>query len=135
MRVYNEKVDRCCECPILDHLDMDGSPFCGMLNEEVDNNKIHPDCPFSKPITKEVIEGFGFKVPNFVDQYFKNKEWERDIEGSDDSFGNPKTYSLRIDQYGKIEIRGPFGDFRLFYGKLNNPEELEFILRRVGAIE
>ena len=126
MRVYNEKVDRCCECPMLDHLDMEGSPFCGILNEEVDNNKIHPDCPFSKPITKDVIEGFGFKIFNYRNIECFNLKNYLLFKFENNNF-------ISIDKFPDTPRHCESGN-NCFRGTINNPEELKFILTAIGVI-
>lgn len=132
MKVLNKEVEECCMCPCLDHLDMDGSSYCNMLQKDIkDCNIIDKDCPFNKPITKEVIEGFGFY--HFYDDftfgvYTKNMEnnhmWNMTYDYSDKSCRIIEVDSNDSEIFGET-----------FIGTINNPIELEFILQNIGIIE
>ena len=82
----------------------------------------HEDCPYSKPITKEVIESFGFKQGlTWVNEHQRYDKGEYCIQITEID-----TNILTIYKY-----MGP----TLFYGTINNPEELRFILTSLGIIE
>ena len=132
MKVFNEEVEDCCLCPYLGNYSMNEEPYCKLDKKDIDDINVIPEhCPFNKPITKEVIEGFGFKFEggklreNFLDNFnFKDKirleYWY-------------KNKSLTI-----INInRGIFEEYPdvIFRGTINNQIELEFILRSIGVIE
>ena len=132
MKVFNEEVNCCQDCYFLNHVGMDGEDsYCNKLHKDVTEHSIEKDCPLNKPITKEVIEGFGFKFEggklreNFLDNFnFKDK--------------------IRLEYWYKdkaltiINInRGIFEEYPdvIFRGTINNPIELEFILRSIRVIE
>ncbi len=132
MKVFNEKVEDCCLCPYLGSYSMNEEPYCKLDKKDIDDINVIPEhCPFNKPITKEVIEGFGFKFEggklreNFLDNFnFKDK--------------------IRLEYWYKdkaltiINInRGIFEEYPdvIFKGTINNPVELEFILKSIGVIE
>ena len=125
MKVFNKEVEECCLCPCLDHLDMDGSPYCNILQEDIkDCNIIHKDCPFNKPVTKEVIEGFGFK--------YLRKGWSENSKIYRKNRGEGfEIYSRNNESFHITKANG----LVLFEGAINNLVELEFILRSVGVIE
>ena len=135
MKVFNKEVSCCNDCPMIDrNSDRYLDPKCNLshgANVSDKNKTISKDCPFNKPITKEVIEGFGFKFEggklreNFLDNFnFKDK--------------------IRLEYWYKdkaltiINInRGIFEEYPdvIFKGTINNPIELEFILKSIGVIE
>lgn len=132
MKVFNEEVEDCCLCPYLGNYSMNEEPYCKLDKKDIDDINVIPEhCPFNKPITKEVIEGFGFKLEggklreNFLDNFnFKDK--------------------IRLEYWYKdkaltiINInRGIFEEYPdvIFKGTINNPVELEFILKSIGVIE
>lgn len=132
MKVFNKKVNHCKQCPCYSSEELASGDFgwCNVVEEHV-SQEIPKDCPFNKPVTKEVIEGFGFKFEggklreNFLDSFnFKDK--------------------IRLEYWYKdkaltiINInRGIFEEYPdvIFKGTINNPIELEFILTSIGVIE
>jgi hypothetical protein len=123
MRVWNKEVSCCEDC------NYENKEFhCCQVDYSIDDIK---DCPFNKPITKEVIEGFGFY--HFYDDftfgvYTKNMEndhrWNMTYDYSDKSCRIIEVDSNNSEIFGET-----------FIGTINNPIELEFILRSIGAIE
>ena len=114
MKVWGKEVNNCgnCACYNADEFG------CGCGNLEIDfpwnfnpYQNIYEKCLFSKPITKEVIEGFGFN--EFQKNCYRKGGTEIIVH----------EYSIGIDM-GVEEIQ--------YY--INNPVELEFILKSVGVL-
>jgi hypothetical protein len=130
MRIFNEEVFNCGQCPLA--IRDEYYVGCQKLDKEFYSfDAINKDCPFNKPITKEVIEGFGFY--HFYDDftfgvYTKNMEndhiWNMIYDYSDKSCRIIEVDSNNSEIFGET-----------FIGTINNPIELEFILRSIGAIE
>ena len=131
MKVLNKEVKECKDCPCLDSLDIDGSPFCTMLSKDIkDCNVIDKDCPFIKPITKEVIEGFGFiKTKSSGYNLFVGKLIKFNI------IYNYNNRLCLIEKFFIDKLSERPNSLVLFKGTINNPIELEFILNSVGVIE
>ena len=91
MKVWGKEVNSCGTCPCANR-DMMDEPYCNILNidGEFHYNTIHKDCPFSKPITSEVIESYGFKRTGH-----SIRDWY-EIEGFWDL---PISPSYRISKY------------------------------------
>lgn len=124
MKVLNKEVEECCLCPCLNHLDLDGSPYCNMLQKDIkDSNTIDKDCPFNKPITKEVIEGFGFKGQEANSVYYK-------MEGYRLVYWPNKPY--RITSVFKTYTDGD--EVKIFDGTITSKPHLEFILQSLNII-
>lgn len=63
MKVFNEEVNCCQNCHFLNHIEMDGEDsYCNKLYKDITERSIDKEYPFNNPITKEVIEGFGFEI-------------------------------------------------------------------------
>ena len=91
----------------------------------IEPKEIHKDCPFLQPITKEVIENYGFiKTMEWLNNSNVYKNHPFFMSFNDDKF-TIFTISAFVDTEGKI----------LFQGTINNPIEFEFILKSVGVIE
>src|SRR5574344_1350193 len=130
MRIFNEAVFNCGQCPLA--IRDEYYVGCQKLDKEFYSfDTINKNCPFNKPITKEVIEGFGFY--HFYDDftfgvYTKNMEndhmWNMTYDYSDKSCRIIEVDSSDSEIFGEI-----------FIGTINNPIELEFILRSGGVIE
>jgi hypothetical protein len=130
MRIFNEEVFNCGQCPLV--IRDEYYVGCQKLDKEFYSfDTINKDCPFNKPITKEVIEGFGFY--HFYDDftfgvYTKNMEndhrWNMTYDYSDKSCRIIEVDSNNSEIFGET-----------FIGTINNPIELEFILRSIGVIE
>lgn len=149
MKVFNKEVEECCMCPCLDHLDMDGSPYCNMLQKDIkDCDTIDKDCPFNKSVTKEDFEKFGF---NYFPKYILSHKGAFVLERNDlyPKIGNTditvdylvewydNRFAIFILQHNENEIyeNQVLGAPRQFIGTINNPIELEFILQSIGIIE
>lgn len=140
MKVFNEEVNYCQDCPFLNHVGMDGEDsYCNKLHKDVMERSIDKDCPFNKPITKEVIEGFGFVNTK---QYSDELVFQKNI--SDYEF-----YELSLQEDNRVIIeywsqeklvtkvlpKETWGCFNIFAGEINNPEELGFILHSIRVIK
>lgn len=128
MKVWNKDVESCSECMCKNTHDFDGSPYCNLTFKDVENNSVNKDCPFTQPITKEVIEGFGFKF---------NKYWkDYSIYKKNESIYYKDKVELWVADYNKgyvVYIKtNHVGEFK---GIVNNPKELEFILHSIRVIE
>jgi hypothetical protein len=119
MKILNKEVTTCLHCPC-------SHPFiheeytcrCNLTTKLIDTTKgIDEECPFLQPITKEVIESFGFKQ-SFRETYFE--------------LGDFQIY-LNIHPTHNITIYGEHSEV-VFEGTINNKIELEFILRSIGVI-
>ena len=126
MKVWGKDINICSECRMYSSDEYDSG--CNQLFKNF-NIKFNPyqgidkECPFSKPITKEVIEGFGFK---FIINKFILSTYTKD---------NYKIY-LGNNFNGDItEIIDTSTDKRLFKGVINNPVEMEFLLKSIGVIQ
>ena len=148
MKVWNKEANSCSECICKNTHDFDGSPYCNLTFEDVKNNSIHKDCPFAQKITKELVEGFGFiKLPEYLScsngaylletdklffPYSRGYKINYLIEShSDNTF---IIFKFRyIDNVCYEDLVA--GSISIFMGKINNPQELSFILRSIGVIE
>lgn len=128
VKVWGEEIDSCWKC--YHHGRTDFDELCCSYTGTVIKSNINEDCPFSKPITKEVIEEFGFKYikthPGTTESYFEfpDSEWGLDFD--------PNWKGIL---YIRIYVFGCDGDTTYFAGTVNNPIELEFILKSIGVIE
>ena len=128
VKVWGLEIDSCWKC--YHHGRTDFDELCCSYTGTIIKSDINEDCPFSKPITKEVIEGFGFKYiktqPGTTESYFEfpNSEWGLDFD--------PNWKGIL---YIRIYVFDCDGDTTYFAGTVNNPIELEFILKSVGVIE
>lgn len=143
MKVFNEEVSCCNDCPMIDRSsDRWSDPKCNLsygTNVSDKNKTISKDCPFDKPITKEIIEGFGFVNTK---QYSDELVFQKNI--SDYEF-----YELSLQEDNRVIIeywsqeklvtkvlpKETWGCFNIFAGEINNPEELGFILHSIGVIK
>ena len=137
VKVWGKEVTCCNMCNYNYYDGLIGGLRCNLSPKPIignrDKNSIEPiykDCPFSKPVTKEVIEEFGFKYikthPGTTESYFEfpDSEWGLDFD--------PNWKGIL---YIRIYVFGCDGDTTYFAGTINNPIELEFILKSVGVIE
>lgn len=128
VKVWGLEIDSCWKC--YHHGRTDFDELCCSYTGTVIKSNINEDCPFSKPITKEVIEEFGFKYikthPGTTESYFEfpDSEWGLDFD--------PNWKGIL---YIRIYVFGCDGDTTYFAGTVNNPIELEFILKSIGVIE
>jgi hypothetical protein len=97
------------------------------LNEAGDS--INKHCPFSRKITKEIIESYGFEL---IDNMSNDSEWTF-------MFTKDKKYQINFDICSSnlmhISLFSGIEWYRLFRGKINNAIELEFIFRSIMLIE
>lgn len=91
----------------------------------------HEDCPFSKPITKEVIEKFGFifRYNDFTFEVF-NK-----TKDSISNYNLEYDYSSHWCTINTCNLDDTEIYSEIFKGEINNPEELRFILTSLGIIK
>lgn len=134
MRVFNKEVTMCARCPHINQPDNGyHSESCNYdyLVDIKDPHVIAKNCPFNKPITKEVIEGFGFvqNHTNTAKMYSIFKDTYSVFLYKDD-----KNYFEISNCHDTLKIHGSAVEW-LFRGIINNPVELEFILRSTGVIE
>ena len=129
VKVWGLEIDSCWKCYHHGHTDFD--ELCCSYTGTVIKSDINEDCPFSKPITKEVIESFGGEVAYIPEAYkedilfwFNNKKYLVHIHNHD-----------RIIPLLIITDTEKCCNMDVFKGTINNPIELEFILKSIGVIE
>jgi hypothetical protein len=114
MKVLNKEVTTCLHCPC-------SHPFiheeytcrCNLTTKLIDTTKgIDEECPFLQPLTKEVIEGFGFE--EFAKDCFRKGSLEITLY----SFG--------------VGIDNGYSETTYY---VTSKIELEFILRSIGVVE
>lgn len=128
MKVFNEEVNCCQDCPFLNHIGMDGEDsYCNKLHKDITERSIDKECPFNKPITKEVIEGFGFEIFNYRNIECFNLKNYLLFKFENNNF-------ISIDKFPGIPRHCESGN-NCFRGTINNLIELEFILKSIGVIE
>ena len=133
MKVWGKEVNKCEDCEyafINSYEDWECAKEPLKWGTSVDKYSIHKDCPFSKPITSEVIESYGFKLGFDRDEIIQYNWFHP----------NKKVYVLKLNRltniYEIVEERGLLEDLVYMYlGKINNPVELEFILKSLGIVE
>ena len=133
MKVFNKEVNSCSECVMFDaeYGNCNYKYYKSTYKEDSGGSKrinMFKQCPFAQPITKEVIEGFGFKF---------NKYWkDYSIYRKNDSMYSKDEIDLWIAYHNKWYVvyikTNHVGEFK---GIVNNPQELEFILRSIRVIE
>ena len=151
MKVLNKEVKECKDCPCYSEEElMSGNVGWCNIVEEYAGQKMPEDCPFTKPITKEVIESFGF-IYNYRADLGKLETPEHSCNPfqcilKDVNFCNSsRSVDLKMTYLGtrnnpniyRMEVyeRNFFEWYAVFEGKVNNPTELEFILNSIGVIE
>ena len=137
VKVWGLEIDSCWKC--YHHGRTDFDELCCSYTGTIIKSDINEDCPFSKPITKEVIEGFGFKLSNILEA-----DSDEIIEGFEKYINENDRIILHFSaKYGIVIYKshcynstsGNWEQIDLFKGTINNPIELEFILKSVGVIE
>ena len=125
MKVWGKEVKYCKECNYCS----DGN-ICSYTGDELQFSfeEIYKDCPFSKRITKEVIEGFGFKYIKPWVTLEDGAIYENNLYGLTHFY---KSNTISIWESLQYNLEGDI----YFNGKINNPVELEFILKSIGVIE
>ena len=136
MKVFNAEVKSCGVC-YCSGVNMHGEYYCKVNMEEIkDITKIHKDCLFNKPITKDVFEGFGFifKEDNDFELYeLQNEDYScYEIMVYEDKICISEYYQKELS--AKIFPREHWSCNNLFIGTINSPEELKFILTSLGVI-
>ena len=149
MKVFNEEVEDCCLCPYLGNYSMNEEPYCKLDKKDIEDINVIPNhCPFSQKITKEVIEGFGFiKLQEYVLSHNGAYVLKTNLEYPEigtaykldyliESYNNSRFAIFKVKHiegavYENLVIDG----ILMFIGTINNPIELEFILRSIGVIE
>ena len=128
VKVWGKEIDSCWKCYHHGHTDFD--ELCCSYTGTVIKSDINEDCPFSKPITKEIIESYGFEYikthPGTTEAYFELPDSEWGIDFDPDWNSKP---------FIRIYVFGCDGDTTHFSGIINNPVELEFIFKSIGVIE
>ena len=136
VKVWGLEIDSCWKC--YHHGRTDFDELCCSYTGTIIKSDINEDCPFSKPITKEVIEEFGFVKCDSLNGYYYKAVPEVISHSGEyflyDSIVDTDSYELYcIDNY-MFTIRNLDSEI-VFIGAVNNPIELEFILKSVGVIE
>ena len=145
VKVWGKEIDNCGKCFLCREIEDSTSGTnisCGWDGHNVfeDNQlyRLNKDCPFSEPITKEVIEGLGFKenitnstfeadkkyTSKYRDYYNINGIWIHEIIGS-----SKYQITFNGNKYEKVmcpEMK--------FCGTINNSMELKFILKSLGVL-
>ena len=139
MKVLGKEVNSCDTC-YLSRLFEDSTSGtdirCGWNNlyifDAYEHSYIHKDCPFSKPITSEVIESYGFKNCNFT----INSNFTKYSKSIDNISHWLLWYNIEENVYTIEKVVGGMylAPFIKFVGKINNPVELEFILKSFGSV-
>lgn len=126
MKVFNKEIEDCCLCPYLGNYSLDEEPYCRFNKKDItDINVIPEHCEFNKPITKEVIEGFGFKQYNKPHTYHF---WMFP------TLINPQFKMTKMTETEYI-IEDLVNHIFVFKGEINNPEELKFLMICLGIIK
>lgn len=123
MKVFSKEVNHCKQCPCYSSEELASGAFgwCNVVEEHV-SQEIPKDCPFNKPVTKEVIERFRFeKTSNKAVRCFEKGIYSLYWFG-----GNFISIDVELEEYKQQQI---------YRGTINNPVELEFILTSIGVIE
>lgn len=134
MKVWGKEVNKCEDCEyafINSYEDWECAKEPLKWGTSVDKYSIHKDCPFSKPITPEVIESYGGEVAHIMEAFkedilfwFKDKKYLVHIHNHDRIV--PLLIITDTEKCCNIDV---------FKGIINNPVELEFILKSLGIIE
>lgn len=142
MKVWNEEIKNCGDCPYVESYNREWT--CEYDEHEITtgfNLDIDEDCPFDKPITRNVIETFGFTIIKELDYNIKGqlspenpfKFYELDYDLDDNE--------LIIEEFSQGKMLGQsmdkntFDSRIIFEGVIDNPEELKFILISLNIIK
>lgn len=150
MKIWTKETFNCNECRHLNRLDLDGTCnyLCNILEKDINEVlSIDKDCPFSKPITNEVIEGFGFtKLPEYTlchngayvletDKTFPLIRAEYKLDYIIECFKDNIFFVFKIKHIEGVDYENLVMEgIPIFMGTINNPEELKFILATIGVI-
>lgn len=140
MKVWGKDVKSCSKCSM--YYTSEYTTKCLYTDEylrEYFNDSINENCPFSKPITKEVIESYGFfLIEKYPDELvFEKKDgdyclYELSLQLEENEFYI--TQWAQGSLVAKVLPKEKWNTFNLFCGILNNPVELEFILKSIEVI-
>ena len=147
MKVWGKEVSCCNMCSYNYYDGLIGGLRCNLENKPTvgdrDKNSVEPiykDCPFSKPITSSVIESYGFfLIEKYPDELvFEKKDgdyclYELSLQLEENKFCI--TQWAQGSLVAKVLPKEEWNTFNLFCGILNNPVELEFILKSLGILE
>jgi hypothetical protein len=129
MRVFNKEVKGCHECSYNAAEGQCGETWCKFIYKDTDNldliSPIHKECPFNKPITKESFKEVGLKLISDKNNWCEFRNDKCDLYVNLD-FQKPTHLNIHSRGHSFIGNCKP---------KVNNPEELEFILRSIGVIK
>jgi hypothetical protein len=128
MRVFNKEVTMCARCPHINQPDNGyHSESCNYeyLVDIEDPHVIAKNCPFNKPITKESFKELGLKLISDKNNWCEFRNDKCDLYVNLD-FQKPTHLNIHSRGHSFIGNCKP---------KVNNPEELEFILRSIGVIK
>lgn len=123
VKVWGKEIDNCISCKYCSAY----KPRCLFADLDLWEGGIHKDCPFSKPITDEIMESFGFK-------YQTNKFILKTYSGCINGTSWNIWLGDKFNNYITTIFKDPSEQLR-FKGVINNPVELEFILKSIGVIE
>jgi len=129
VKIWDKEVNSCSKCKYF-YEDDDcnvACPYKDSINLNSNNNyeNIHKDCPFLKPITKEVIESFGFEYLDCKSILLMFRKRLTDGNVYNLWLGN------KFNNYTTTIFKDP-SEQLIFKGVINNPEELRFILTSLG---
>jgi hypothetical protein len=131
MKVFNKKVNHCKQCPCYSSEELASGAFgwCNVVEEHV-SQEIPKDCPFNKPVTKEDFEKFGFKELSHSNIHLLKFK-----QGDFFTMYSPYNNHCIIEKGIINEMSTLPESLLMFKGTINNPIELEFILKSIGVIE
>lgn len=145
IKIWGKEIPTCVQCHY-NWSDEYNTSFCtytGKLDFEIGNcdeiNSIHENCPFAKSVSDIISDNFifvhiGGKLNKDAQQIYKvSSKKLGDVEVLYTEYS--KKCIIRHPNY----TRNGSGNFQnyevLFNGIINNPVELEFILKSIGVIE
>jgi len=124
VKIWGKEIERCMLCT--HYSGYEG--ICNITGENTDpisEDNINKNCPYLQPITKEVIERHGFEI---IEAASNDHEWQYELKGK-------RIYWLRFDKTlgnrAHIHLYTGLEWIMVFRGTINNPMELEFILKSI----
>ena len=93
IRVWDKECTSCFDCHLYQMVDDDYSgthKICGYTGWDIfeycNSKEINPNCPFAKPLSKEDIEGYGFKYRNeYICQIYYNDDMTKVLKYCNDT--------------------------------------------------